>query len=71
MNMKTKKLPLLFMLAGCACTVSAQTWEENLEKGAATTEKNHLNVPFVEPENWRTAYGTVGNWASFLHLQSI
>ena len=32
MNMKTKKLPLLFMLAGCACTVSAQTWEENLRK---------------------------------------
>lgn len=24
----------------------AQTWEENLASGAATTEKNHLNVPF-------------------------
>jgi len=38
--------------------VSAQTWEENLEKGAATTERNHLNVPFVKPENWKTPYAT-------------
>ena len=65
MKVKTKRLLLVFMLASCACTVSAETWEENLKKGAATTEKNHLNVPFVKPENWRTAYGTVGNWATF------
>ncbi len=43
----------------------AQTWEENLEKGAATTDRNHLNVPFVEPENWRTPYATPGNWPTF------
>lgn len=43
----------------------AQTWEENLERGAATTDRNHLNVPFVEPENWRTPYGTPGNWPTF------
>jgi len=31
--------------------VSAQTWEENLAAGAATTERNHLNVPFTMPTN--------------------
>jgi hypothetical protein len=28
-------------------TSMAQTWEENLAAGAATTEKNHLNVLFT------------------------
>lgn len=44
---------------------SAQTWEENLAKGAETTEKNHLNVPFVKPEDWKTPYTTPGNWPIF------
>jgi ribonuclease BN (tRNA processing enzyme) len=34
----------------------AQTYEENLAKGAATTEQNFLNVPFVKPKNWKTPY---------------
>ncbi len=41
---------------------AAQTWEENLEKGAATTEQNFLNVPFVKPENWKTPYTGPGYW---------
>ncbi len=50
----------------CTCfAASAQTWKENLAKGAATTEKNHLNVPFVKSENWRTPYTTPGNWPTF------
>ena len=49
-----------------ACTgVSAQTWKENLAKGAETTEKNYLNVPFVKPENWRSPFTTPGNWPIF------
>ena len=43
----------------------AQTWDENLERGAATTEQNHLNVPFVKPDNWKTPYTTPGNWPVF------
>ncbi len=60
-----KRVILLSMLATIASAATAQTWEENLEKGAATTERNHLNVPFVEPENWRTPYATPGNWPTF------
>ncbi len=59
----------LFICIGvvlCTCTgVSAQTWEENLEKGAETTPRNYLDVPFAKPENWRTPYTTPGNWPIF------
>ena len=44
---------------------SAQTYEENLAKGAATTEQNFLNVPFVKPENFKTVYTFPGNWPIF------
>ena len=43
----------------------AQSYEENLALGAVTTEHNHLNVPFVKPENWKTPYTTPGNWPIF------
>ncbi len=52
-------------LATIASAATAQTWEENLEKGVATTERNHLNVPFVKPEQWKTPYTTPGNWPVF------
>ena len=48
-----------------ASSISAATWEENLERGAATTPQNHLNVPFVKPTNWKTPYTTPGNWPTF------
>ncbi|AZQ64710.1 MBL fold metallo-hydrolase [Flammeovirga pectinis] len=41
---------------------SAQTWEENLKKGATTTEKNYMNNPFERPENWKTIYTTPDIW---------
>ncbi len=44
---------------------SAETWKQDLEKGAATTEQNHLNVPFAKPTNWKTPYTTPGNWPVF------
>jgi ribonuclease Z len=40
----------------------AQTYEENLAKGAATTEQNFLNVPFVKPKNWKTPYTSPNYW---------
>ena len=52
---------VLFVCTGA----SAQTWEENLAKGAETTERNHLNVPFVKPENWKTPYTNPSNWPIF------
>ncbi len=61
--MRTLVTALLFsILAGSSF---AETQEQNLEKGAATTERNHLNVPFVKPENWKTPYTTPGNWPVF------
>lgn len=46
-------------------SILAATWKDNLERGAATTPKNHLNVPFVKPTNWKTPYTTPGNWPTF------
>ncbi len=43
----------------------AQTWEENLAAGAATTEQNHLNVPFNPITNPKTAFSSPGNWPIF------
>ena len=60
-----KTLSVFVVTLMLANGISAQTWEENLEKGAATTERNHLNVPFVKPEKWKTPYGTPGNWPTF------
>jgi ribonuclease Z len=60
-----KRLLLLSILVSMASTATAQTWEENLERGAATTDRNHLNVPFIEPENWRTPFASAGNWPIF------
>ncbi|MGI9370602.1 MAG: hypothetical protein ACR2O2_17365 [Ruegeria sp.] len=45
--------------------VSAQTWEENLKRNAETTEQNHLNAPFVKPENFKTPYTSPGYWPIF------
>jgi len=56
---------IMFTVNASAESPVNTVWEENLEKGAATTERNHLNVPFVEPENWRTPYATPGNWPTF------
>ena len=56
---------LLIATGVASVQASAQTNEEYLEQGAATTEKNHLNVPFVKPENWKTPYTTPGNWPIF------
>ena len=54
---------LLFLIAGSGF---AQTWEENLEKGAKTTEQNHLNVPFNKSfADVRSAYSQPGNWPIF------
>ncbi len=50
---------------GFATIASAQTYEELLELGATTTEQNHMNVPFVKPQNWKTPYTTPGNWPIF------
>ena len=67
LNMRTRVARSICIVAVlCACTgASAQTWEENLAKGAETTEKNHLNVPFEKPENWRTPYTSPANWPIF------
>ena len=51
--------------ATIAATATTQNWQSDLEKGAATTERNHLNVPFVQPENWRSPYTMPGNWPVF------
>ena len=48
----------------CGSTL-AQTWEENLERSAATTDQNHLNVPFVEPDDYRSPYTFPSNWPIF------
>lgn len=48
-----------------ASTAVAQTYEDNLTAGEATTDQNHLNVPFVKPENWKTPFTTPGNWPIF------
>ena len=36
--MNAIKLTLFLMLLGCTSAAFAQTWEENLEKGAAATD---------------------------------
>jgi len=56
---------LTLSLVGLATAATAQTWEENLAAGAATTEKNHLNVPFNTFTNMRTAFSSPGNWPIF------
>jgi hypothetical protein len=43
----------------------AQSYEDNLAAGAATTDHNYLNVPFVKPENAQTVYTFPGNWPTF------
>jgi ribonuclease BN (tRNA processing enzyme) len=48
-----------------AFAASAQTYEENLAKGAATTEQNYLNVPFVKPKSWKTPYTGPTYWPTF------
>ncbi len=57
---------LIFLVLSLAVGSSfAQTWQENLEKGAETTERNHLNVPFVRPENWKTPTTNPSYWPIF------
>ena len=61
----TLLLSSLIILVFPFVSIAQQTWEENLKKGAATTTKNHLNVPFNKPENWKTPYTTPSNWPAF------
>lgn len=56
---------------GLSFAASAQTYEENLEKGAATTEQNYLNVPFVKPKNWKTPYTGPSYWPEFYNRGPI
>ncbi|WP_299984700.1 MBL fold metallo-hydrolase [uncultured Ruegeria sp.] len=62
-----KKLLSATLATACviAATATAQTWEENLAAGAATTEQNHLNVPFTQMKNMKTAFSSPGNWPIF------
>ncbi len=57
----------LSLVAGAAigATATTQNWQSDLAAGAATTERNHLNVPFVQPEEWRSPYTMPGNWPVF------
>ena len=48
-----------------ASPTSAQTYEDQLAKGEATTARNEMNVPFVKPTNWKTPFTTPGNWPIF------
>jgi ribonuclease BN (tRNA processing enzyme) len=60
-----KTLLCISIIFGVVNAAFATDWEENLKKGAATTKQNHLNVPFVKPDNWKTPYATPGNWPKF------
>jgi len=60
-----RSLFYMSIILGLVNVASAADWEENLKKGAATTKQNHLNVPFVKPDNWKTPYATPGNWPKF------
>ena len=42
---------LALSVVGIATAATAQTWKENLAAGAATTKRNHQNVPFTMPTN--------------------
>jgi ribonuclease BN (tRNA processing enzyme) len=60
----------MFCIVVGVCLYSAafaQTYEENLAKGAATTEQNFLNVPFVKPKNWKTPYTGPNYWSTFFN----
>jgi ribonuclease Z len=70
LNCKEEKsmLRTTFLAAVAFCiatTASAQTYEDHLAAGAAETDQNHLNVPFVKPENFKTVYTFPGNWPIF------
>lgn len=55
----------LVVFVGLAVVATAATYDENLKKGAATTERNEMNVPFVKPKNWKTPYTAPSNWPIF------
>lgn len=50
------------MVLGSYSGALAQTYEEKLAQGAATTKQNFLNVPFAKPKNWKTPYGNPDYW---------
>ncbi len=54
-----------------AFTASAQTLQENLAKGAATTKQNFLNVPFTKPKNWKTPYTGPTLWPIYVNRGPI
>jgi ribonuclease Z len=62
--MKQKILTAVAVLA-LSGPAFAQSYEDNLAAGAATTDHNYLNVPFVKPENAQTVYTFPGNWPTF------
>ena len=54
---------LAFAASAALCTAaSSQSYEDNLAAGAAETEQNYLNVPFVKPENFKTPYTSPAYW---------
>ncbi len=63
--MTSKALLTITLFIILTATATAQTYEENLAKGAATTEQNFLNAPFVKPKNWKTPYTGPTYWPIF------
>ena len=61
------KLLTATLVSACILAVpaSSQTWEENLAAGAATIERNHLNVPFTKPTNMKTVFSGPINWPTY------
>jgi len=63
--MTSKALLTITLIIILTTAATAQTYEENLAKGAATTEQNFLNAPFVKPKNWKTPYTGPTYWPIF------
>lgn len=61
----------IIVFCGVAGIAAADTYEEKLEKGAATTEKNFKNVPFVKPKNFKTPFTSPAYWPTFYNRGPI
>lgn len=60
-----KAVALALVTGALAMTAaSAQSHDELLAQGAATTEQNYLNAPFAKPDNWKTPYTSPAYWAT-------
>ena len=60
-----KYLTIMIALLLASTTGFAETYKEKLQRGAATTERNHLNVPFIKPANPKSPYTAPSNWPIF------